>query len=396
VTVEVQLSEDSVSRSTSYHRSLIRSDARLTYRQVESAFRGEARLPVEVAEPVAQARRLAATLRNRRLQRGALGIESSEPEFDFDPEGHVVSAIDDVQTESHTVIEELMIFTNELVAGELGGRRKPTLYRVHEQPEPEAIERLVAQLESLDVPTPPIPDHIGPQAAGELVSALGESVMAHVRRTGHGGPALTSLVLRALKQAYYSPANVGHAGLASAAYCHFTSPIRRYPDLVVHRGLLAAVGAGEEEPLASELADVASHCSATEREAMAIERDADDICIAFLADHFLHEEGPDRVVEGEIGGLISAGAFVSFTFGGQGAAACEGFLPVRHMRDDYFELNELGTALVGRRTDSRLRLGDPVSVMVRSIDPPRGRIDLAPAAHKGPERRGRRRSGARR
>jgi ribonuclease R len=194
---------------------------------------------------------------------------------------------------------------------------------------------------------------------------------------------LTSLVLRSLKQAYYSPRNVGHAGLASASYCHFTSPIRRYPDLVVHRALLSAVGGGEEAPSTSDLAEVGNHCSSTEREAMAIEREADSICLCFLVKRVLDEHGWDRPLEAEVEGVISAGAFVSFTIDGPGAAACDGFLPARRLRGDYFELNEEGTALVGRRTGRQMRLGDPVAVLVHSVEAPRGRIDLVPAGDPG-------------
>src|SRR4030095_6878156 len=137
-------------------------------------------------------------------------------------------------------------------------------------------------------------------AAGELVGAIGASVIEHVRRSGHGRAALTSLVLRSLKQAIYSNVNLGHAGLASAAYCHFTSPIRRYPDLVVHRALLAAIGADEHPPLGQELSEIGWQCSQTEREAMGVERDADDVCLAFLAQRLLTENGWDQDFEGEV------------------------------------------------------------------------------------------------
>jgi ribonuclease R len=379
VTVEMVVNPNAEVLSTSFHRSLIRSDARLTYDEVERVFTTGAKPPEQVAEPLTNARELARVLRERRLARGALGVETAEPDFEFDSEGRVVRAIDDVQTESHTVIEELMILANEQVAQELTRRRRPLLYRIHEQPEPEAIEFLVSQLESLDVPTPPVPDHITPQAAGELVGSIGASVVEHVRRTGHGRAALTSLVLRSLKQASYSNVNLGHAGLASAAYCHFTSPIRRYPDLVVHRALLAAIGA-DEHPPAQGLGDIGSQCSQTEREAMGVERDADDICLAFLLERLLMEHGWEQEFEGEVSGVISGGAFVGFALGGDGAAACDGFLPGRMLRGEFFELNEERTALVGRRTGKRLRLGDPISVRVQSVEPARGRVDLVPAS----------------
>jgi ribonuclease R len=378
VTVEMDVAEDGHVRSSSFYRSLIRSDARLTYNEVELFLRGQRPAPEAVAEPLRQARSLAAAIRRRRLSRGALGLETSEPEFEFDSDGNVLKAIDAEQTESHNLIEELMILANEQVAETLARGRRPTLYRVHEPPEPSAIENLVAQLESLDVPTPPLPDHITPRTAADLVGTIASSVARHVEQVGRGRVALTSLVLRSLKQAYYSPTNVGHAGLASSAYTHFTSPIRRFPDLVVHRALLAAIGADDSPPPTGDLSEIGWHCSQTEREAMSLEHDADDICLAFLLEQVLVENGWDSSFEGEVTGLAPGGAFVSFETGEDRGAACEGFLPARRLRGEYFELNEEGTALVGRRTGKRLRLGDPVSVAVRSVEPVRGRVDLVP------------------
>jgi ribonuclease R len=381
VTVEMALDQKAEVKSVAFGRSLIRSDARLTYDEVDHVFAGKARVSESVAGPLSLAREVARSLTERRLGRGALGVETAEPDFSFDSDGNVVHAIDDVQTESHRLIEELMVLANEQVAQELTRRRRPMIYRVHEQPEPEAVRFLVSQLESLDVATPPIPDHMTAKTAGELVGTIGAMVTEHVRRTGHGRAALTSLVLRSLKQAYYSAVNLGHAGLASAAYCHFTSPIRRYPDLVVHRALLAAVGETEDPPPAQGLGEIADQCSRTEREAMTVERDADDICLAFLLERRLHELGWEQEFEAEVSGVIPSGAFVSFPVDdAEGAAACDAFLPARLLRGEYFELNEERTALVGRRTGRRLRLGDAITVAVKSVEPARGRVDVVPLA----------------
>jgi ribonuclease R len=203
--------------------------------------------------------------------------------------------------------------------------------------------------------------------------------MEYLAASGRRGDALVSLVLRSLKQAVYSPRNIGHAGLASRAYCHFTSPIRRYPDLCVHRALLAAAGEEEHPPPPHELEEIATHATAAEREAMTLERDADDICLAFLLERELALSSWDRRFEGEVSGVISSGAFVSFT-GVEGGAPCEGFLPARRIGGDWYDLNEEQTALVGRNTGRMLRLADPVDVVVRSVDSARGRIDLEPAA----------------
>ncbi len=363
VTVEMDFEGARVRRSA-FHRSIIRSDRRLTYPEVDELFEG----PVE--EPLAAARQVAAALADAR--RGALAVESSEPEFDFSRAGHVTRQVASEQTESHRLIEHLMIAANEAVATLLETRKLPALYRVHERPEPARVERLVEQLASLDVPTPPLPQAMTPQQAGDAVADISRLVAEEVRRRGHGGAALTSLVLRSLKQAVYSPRNLGHAGLRSPRYCHFTSPIRRYPDLVCHRSLLHAIGAGEDQPAASRLDEEAEWCSQRERDAMRIERDADSVARCFLLEAELFENGWDAVYEGEVTGVIGAGAFVAF-------AGYEGMLPVRRLVGDWWELNELETMLVGAGSGERLRLGDAVTVRVEKVDAPRGRVDLVPA-----------------
>ena len=150
-----------------------------------------------------------------------------------------------------------MIAANEAVADLLAGRGRDALYRVHERPDPQSVELLLAKLADLEVPTPPVPEHLSPAEAARLAAAVSEAVTALRRtRSGRGEEAFPALVLRALKQARYDPANLGHSGLASRAYCHFTSPIRRYPDLVVHRALLRELGVLDVEP-PDDLADLA-------------------------------------------------------------------------------------------------------------------------------------------
>jgi ribonuclease R len=371
VTVELDLVGAKV-RRTAFHRSVIRSDARLDYPQVDRIFAGAERAEEPCAAPLAAAREAAAALDAERARRGALAVDSSEPEFAFSRDGHVTHLVLSEQTESHKVIEHLMIAANEAVATLLETRKIPTLYRVHEQPDPDRIRHLVEQLASLEVPTPPLPDPMSPQQAADLAGAISQEVERHVARTGHGAAALTSLVLRALKQARYQPRNIGHAGLHSPRYCHFTSPIRRYPDLICHRALLSAIGAGEEAPAASGLEEAGEWCSQRERDAMAIERRADDVARCFLLEAELMRLGWNAEFAGEVAGLVGAGAFVAF---GEGH---EGLLPVRKLRSDWWELNELGTMLVGQDSGKAIRLGDAVVVQVERVDAPRGRVDLSP------------------
>jgi ribonuclease R len=371
VTVELDL-EGARPRRTAFHRSIIRSDRRLTYPEVDAIFAGEASAEEPWAAPLAAARRAADALQARREAQGALEVESEEPEFAFSREGHVTALVPSEQTESHRLIEHLMIAANEAVATLLETRKLPALYRVHERPEPSRVERLADQLSSLDIPTPPLPETMTPQQAADAASEIARLVSQEVRRRGgHGRIAFTSLVLRSLKQAHYSPRNVGHAGLRSARYCHFTSPIRRYPDLVCHRALLSAIGAGEEPPAASQLEAAGEWCSERERAAMAIERAADDVARCFLLEAELFERGWETEWTGEVAGVIGAGAFVAFD-------RYEGMLPVRRLRGDWWELNELETMLIGAQSGKAIRLGDQVAVQVVRVDSARGRVDLSP------------------
>jgi ribonuclease R len=416
VTVELVLRGAKV-ESASFYRSLIRSDMRLDYEQVDRIFAEASPISEPWAAPLIAARSAAAALQAARESSGALLIDSEEPEFSFDEHGNVLEIVPRAQTESHRLVEHLMIAANVAVARQLTQASVPCLYRVHERPDPERIRRLVEQLASLGVPTPPLPDLLLPAQAAELVGELSRRVDVHVRRTGAGRIALSSLVLRSLKQACYSPRNIGHAGLHSECYCHFTSPIRRYPDLVCHRALLASIGAGERAMGRAKLAELGEWTSERERDAAKLEHKGDDIAACFLLEQTLLDGGYDQIFAGEVTGLIGAGAFVAFgcpprARGGhsdkraddpgsespagregqveaRGKPIYEGMLPVRLLtltgtgsvgeERDWWELNEHATILRGERSGATLRLGDQIDVRVVRVDAAAGRVDLAPA-----------------
>jgi ribonuclease R len=204
---------------------------------------------------------------------------------------------------------------------------------------------------------------------------VSELVTEYTAQSGRGREAFPALVLRSLKQARYDPENLGHSGLASRAYCHFTSPIRRYPDLVVHRALLSELGLADavSPPKLDELAE---STSLRERAAAEIEHRADDLCLAWLLERRLFHTGWNAVFEGEITGVIGSGLFARFD------EVFEGYLPARRLAGDYFELDPLGTALVGRRSRRSYRLGDPIAVRVEGIRRHEGKVELTPEDKK--------------
>ena len=374
VSVEMVVGADGSVGETRFSRSLIRSERGLTYPEVDALLAGETIGDEALEADIGRAAHVARALREARMARGALEADSAEPVIAF--AGDRVAAIHlEGQTPAHSLVEECMIAANEAVARYLIARTQPTVFRHHEEPAQSRIELLYAQLEELGVATPPLPGgELGPAQRRRAAAEAAHAVARHIAATGVNGRALWPLVLRSLRQAYYSPTEPTHSGLASPAYLHFTSPIRRYPDLLVHRGLLDALGIGGPAPGPTELAEAAEHSSGTEREAAAVEHRADDVAAAFLLRDRLAEGGWDSPVTCTVVGLIDAGLFVVFddVFGG--------FLPSRRLEDDHYRADPLGVALVGSATGRRVRLGDVIEARVVRVEPLRGRIELEPAA----------------
>jgi ribonuclease R len=369
VTVEMELNDAGTVLHTRFYRSLIRSDRRLDYEQVERMFGGHEDMDAGLVAPMALGRPLAQRLRAMRYERGSLQIECPEPEFEWNDKGEVVDADPSEELESHWFIESYMVLANEQVASFLEREKVPTVYRVHDIPDPFNLEHLLEVLSSLGLPTP---DFNAMAAGPQEIRRVMRETAAWVDRftpTGRGKQALVQQVLRSQSRAIYQTANIGHFGLASQTYCHFTSPIRRYPDLLVHRGLLAKLDLAPA-PTTATLEEWAEHCSKTEREAAKIELKADDIVLAHLLRHRLDENGWSQTFDGQIVCLTRRGMFVLFD------RMFQGYLSTSELPRDFYDLNDLETVLEGRRTGTTLQLADRLPVKVIAIDEARGRVDL--------------------
>ncbi len=383
VTAEMLIGPDGEVSGECFYRSAIRSERRLTYPEVDAHLAGT---PLDggpaMDATITAAREGARRLRKLRMARGALEVDSAEPVFQIERD-RVLGVHLEAQTESHRIVEDCMIAANEAVARYLIARGRPALHRFHDEPDGRRIERLYDQLEELGVATralPPAP--LTPTQRRDAAKEAAGAVARHrqsLEARGRPAPrALSTLVLRSLSQAYYTPGSVGHSGLASAAYVHFTSPIRRYPDLLIHRALLDALGIGGPGPDTAWLAEAGQTSSDTERAASSLERRGDRICATLLLERTLADRGWEREWEGEVTGLVPVGAFVSF------GDAFEGFLHVKAIGREEYKLDRMETALLGETSGKGLHLGDPVTVRVVRMEPLRGRVQLERAEAGAP------------
>ncbi|HXG08822.1 MAG TPA: ribonuclease R [Gemmataceae bacterium] len=343
----------------------IRVRRRFTYEQVSAILEdpeGEqaSKLSPEVRDLLLRMRDLALILRRRRLKRGALELSLPETELEYDEHGRVVGAHFVKHDVSHQIIEEFMLAANEAVAEHLVGLGVPFLRRVHPPPEPSKLEAFADFARSLGYKMGRHVDRFTLQRVLEQSADKPDVYAVHYA------------LLRSLKQAVYSPEEEGHYALASDTYCHFTSPIRRYPDLTIHRLLgqwLRTGRAGSDE---TELAALGEHCSKTERRAELAEREL--IKVKLL--HYL---------EGRLGLELDAiiTGVADYGFYAQGRELpVEGLVHISSLLDDYYYYEEATHSLTGRRTHRRYRLGDKVRVEVARVDVQRRLLDLRVAGRK--------------
>jgi ribonuclease R len=358
--VRMVIAPDGRKRSHSFHRILMRSAAKLHYAQAQDAFDGNSDdttgpIKARVLDPLHAAYR---SVRKARDARGPLDLDLPERKILLKPDGTLDRVAIPQRLDAHRLIEEFMILANVAAAETLERATVPLIYRVHDEPSLEKVEALRDLLKTLDMSFP---------KGAVLRPSLFNTVLQQVKDT-ETETLVNEVVLRSQAQAEYSAENYGHFGLALRRYAHFTSPIRRYADLIVHRALVRALKLGEGAlPEASDLKslnEISARISASERRAMAAERETTDRLIAHhLADRI------GATFEGRIGGVTRAGLFVKLDETG-----ADGFIPARTIGDDYFQYHEDRHAMIGRSTGETYRLGDNVTVRLVEAIPVAGAL----------------------
>jgi ribonuclease R len=358
--VRMVIGADGRKRSHTFHRVMMRSTAKLSYQQTQAAIDGRTDdttgpLLAPVLKPLYAAYE---ALKRARAERQPLDLDLPERKILLKPDGTVDRVVTPERQDANKLIEEFMILANVAAAETLEKARLPLLYRVHDEPGIEKVNALREFLATLDIPF---------AKGGAMRAEAFNNILAQVK--GHDAEQLINdVVLRTQAQAEYAAENYGHFGLNLRRYAHFTSPIRRYSDLIVHRGLIRALNLGNdglpESTDTAALAEIAAQISAAERRAMLAERETNDRLIA----HFL----ADRVgatFEGRISGIHRAGLFVKLHETG-----ADGFIPARTIGNEYFRHHETGHAMVGSRSGETYRLGDRVTVKLVEAAPVAGAL----------------------
>lgn len=358
LSVLVEFDADGRRLSHRFAETVIRSRFSLHYEEVQEALDGRSPREAELQDALVRLRDLARQLRSRRRAAGALELDIPEVRARVDDRGMPIAIERRAHLESHELIEEFMLVANHCVGEEGARRRSGVLYRIHEPPSPERLADLDRTLRAVNLP------RLGP--AGEPARAL-QALLAVPLDAAHRR-LLHRLVLRAMSRARYFEADYGHFGLASRQYCHFTSPIRRYPDLHNHRRVREWIrGRPDDAWDPVELAALALQCSGTEQNATDAEREA--IKVKGLR----HLEGRlGEAASGIISGVLPRGCFVELD-----DTPVEGFVKLSNWIDDEFALDASGVRLVGRRTRRRFGLGDAIRILVARVDVAARECDFA-------------------
>lgn len=356
--VEMIIDKKGVKTQHRFFRGLMRSHARLTYDEVENYRLGiDSKNPNHLIDHLLEAYELRAKIRT---ERGALNLDLPEKRIVFDDKNQATGISKSRQSISQKLIEEFMILANVAAAETLSSAKALCVFRAHESPSPQKIDELHDVLKAMGIPF----------AKGQVIHA--EHFNAMLKQAENRNEAdkhlLNEMVLRCQAQADYRIRNPGHFGLALKQYAHFTSPIRRYADLMVHRSLINHLG--EERftlPEETAAAEIASSISTTERIAASAERKTIDRYAVKLL-----EQDTGTITEGRVTTITSFGAFVEF-----GKDSTEGLLPLRRLPDDYYDVDTILGVIKGRKSGLRIRLGDTIDVMIVEASPLKASVVLA-------------------
>ena len=358
MTARIEFTSEGTVVGCEVHKSAIKSRRRFTYEEVDDYLSRPAawkkKLTPEVHKLLGQMHKLAMILRQRRFHRGSLELSMPEVKIDLDSDGRVSGAHLTVNTESHQIIEEFMLAANEAVGRRLADAGLAFMRRIHEAPDPRKLKALTEFVHDLGFKTESLESRFAIQ---------------HLLSTVEGMPqqhAVNYAVLRSMQKAIYSPAEEGHYALASECYCHFTSPIRRYPDLTIHRLLEKLITGDKPEQNLDRLYAVSEHCSGREQRATQAERELTKVKLLTYMSTRIGED-----VAGIITGVEDFGLFV------QGIEMpAEGFVHISSLQDDYYRFDRRTHSLTGNRNNNSYRLGDPVKVTVAHVDVGRRQLDF--------------------
>jgi ribonuclease R len=345
--------------------SVIRSSHRMTYNEVTGILKHKNQelreLYSDFLEELELMNELRDKLRTKRFSKGSINFERQEVKVILDDQGKPI----DIQEEKHGVaeqlIEEFMIKANNVVAQDIFWKEEPFIYRIHEQPDEERLKEFNEFIHNFGYHVKGIENEVHSSALKDILDQVAGEPEEHL---------INTVLLRTMKKAVYSPHNIGHYGLGIEHYCHFTSPIRRYPDLMIHRIIKEVVQKGKlsenrREYLEEEIPSIADHSSLQERRAMEAERDS----VALKKIEYMQDKVGEEF-KGVISGITNFGFFVELY------NTVEGLVHVEDLTDDYYHIRQDIHALVGERTNRRFTLGDEVEVKVTKVNPEEREIDF--------------------